>query len=66
VELSFESRHLGAESGDLRGVVGVLAIVVSVWLFSYGFIAVVAAFVLRSEGKRTAEALLGGAVRPAT
>ena len=45
---------------------GVLVIVVSVWLFSYGFIAVVAAFVLRSEEKRTAEAPLGGAVRPAT
>jgi uncharacterized membrane protein HdeD (DUF308 family) len=45
---------------------GVLVIVVSVWLFSYGFIAVVAAFVLRSEGKRTAEASLGAAVRPAT
>jgi uncharacterized membrane protein HdeD (DUF308 family) len=44
---------------------GVLLIVVSVWLFSYGFIAVVAAFVLRSESKRTAEAPLGGAV-PAT
>ena len=44
---------------------GVLVIVVSVWLFAYGFIAVVGAFVLRSEGKRTAEAPLGGAV-PAT
>jgi uncharacterized membrane protein HdeD (DUF308 family) len=44
---------------------GVLVIVVSVWLFAYGFIAVVAAFVLRSEEKRTAEAPFGGAV-PAT
>jgi uncharacterized membrane protein HdeD (DUF308 family) len=43
----------------------VLVIVVSVWLFAYGFIAVVAAFVLRSEEKRTAKAPLGGAV-PAT
>jgi uncharacterized membrane protein HdeD (DUF308 family) len=45
---------------------GVLVIVVSVWLFAYGFIAVVAAFVLRSEEKRTADATVGGAVRPAT
>ena len=45
---------------------GVLVIVVSVWLFSYGFIAVVAAFVLRGEEKRTTESPLSGAAQPAT
>ncbi len=45
---------------------GVLVIVVSVWLFSYGFIAVVAAFVLRSEEKRTSAAPVSGATQPAT
>jgi uncharacterized membrane protein HdeD (DUF308 family) len=45
---------------------GVLVIVVAVWLFSYGFIAVVAAFVLRSEVKHAADAPLGGAAQPAT
>lgn len=45
---------------------GVLVIVVSVWLFSYGFIAVVAAFVLRSEEKRTTDSPLPGAAQPAT
>ena len=45
---------------------GVLVIVVSVWLFSYGFIAVVAAFVLRGEEKRTTESPLPGAAQPAT
>ncbi len=45
---------------------GVLVIVVSVWLFSYGFIAVVAAFVLRSEEKRTTDSPFPGAAQPAT
>ena len=45
---------------------GVLVIVVSVWLFSYGFIAVVAALVLRSEERRTTDSPLPGAAQPAT
>jgi uncharacterized membrane protein HdeD (DUF308 family) len=45
---------------------GVLVIVVCVWLFSYGFIAVVAALVLRSEERRTTDAPLPGAAQPAT
>ncbi len=45
---------------------GVLVIVVCLWLFSYGFIAVVAALVLRSEEKRTAASPLPGATRLAT
>ncbi len=45
---------------------GVLVIVVAVWLFSYGFIAVVAGLVLRSEEKRTTQAPLPGAAQPAT
>jgi len=46
--------------------VGVLVIVAAVWMFSYGFIAVVAAFVLRSEEKRTSAAPVSGAAQPAT
>jgi uncharacterized membrane protein HdeD (DUF308 family) len=45
---------------------GVLVIVVAVWMFSYGFIAVVAAFVLRSQEKRTSPAPVSGAAQPAT
>jgi uncharacterized membrane protein HdeD (DUF308 family) len=45
---------------------GVLVIVVCLWLFSYGFIAVVAALVLRSEERRTTDASLPGAAQPAT
>ena len=45
---------------------GVLVIVVCVWLFSYGFIAVVAGLVLRSEERRTTQAPLPGAAQPAT
>jgi uncharacterized membrane protein HdeD (DUF308 family) len=45
---------------------GVLVIVVAVWMFSYGFIAVVAALVLRSEEKRTSAAPVSGAAQPAT
>jgi uncharacterized membrane protein HdeD (DUF308 family) len=45
---------------------GVLVIVVAVWMFSYGFIAVVAAFVLRSQEKRTSSAPVSGAAQPAT
>ena len=45
---------------------GVLVIVAAVWMFSYGFIAVVAAFVLRSEEKRTSAAPVSGAAQPAT
>jgi len=44
----------------------VLVIVVAVWMFSYGFIAVVAAFMLRSEEKRTSAASVSGAAQPAT
>jgi uncharacterized membrane protein HdeD (DUF308 family) len=43
-----------------------LVIVAAVWLFSYGFIAIVAALVLRSEEKHTTEAPLPGAAQPAT
>jgi hypothetical protein len=39
---------------------------VCLWLFSYGFIAVVAALVLRSEERRTTDASLPGAAQPAT
>jgi uncharacterized membrane protein HdeD (DUF308 family) len=45
---------------------GVLVIVVAVWMFSYGFIAVVGAFVLRSQEKRTSAAPVSGATQPAT
>jgi uncharacterized membrane protein HdeD (DUF308 family) len=45
---------------------GVLVIVAAVWMFSYGFIAVVAALVLRSEEKRTSAAPVSGATQPAT
>ena len=45
---------------------GVLVIVVCVWLFSYGAIAVVAALVLRSEERRTTDAALSGSTRLAT
>lgn len=47
---------------------GVLVIVVAVWLFSYGFIAVVAGLVLRSEERRTTEAPVPGTgtAQPAT
>jgi uncharacterized membrane protein HdeD (DUF308 family) len=45
---------------------GVLVIVVAVWLFSYGFIAVVAGMVLRSEEKRTSAAPISGTTQPAT
>jgi uncharacterized membrane protein HdeD (DUF308 family) len=45
---------------------GVLVIVVCVWAFSYGFMAVVAALMLRSEEKRTAASPLPGATRLAT
>ena len=45
---------------------GVLVIVVCVWLFSYGAIAVVAALVLRSEERRTTDAPLPGSTRLAT
>lgn len=45
---------------------GVLVIVAAVWMFSYGFIAVVAAFMLRSEEKRTSAASVSGAAQPAT
>jgi uncharacterized membrane protein HdeD (DUF308 family) len=45
---------------------GVLVIVVAVWLFAYGFIAVVAGLVLRSEEKRTSTAPVSGAAQPAT
>jgi uncharacterized membrane protein HdeD (DUF308 family) len=45
---------------------GVLVIVVCVWLFSYGSIAVVAALVLRSEQRHTTDASLPGATRLAT
>jgi uncharacterized membrane protein HdeD (DUF308 family) len=45
---------------------GVLVIVVAVWLFSYGFIAVVAGVVLRSEEKRTSAAPISGTAQPAT
>ena len=44
----------------------VLVIVVAVWLFAYGFIAVVAGLVLRSEEKRTSTAPVSGAAQPAT
>ena len=44
----------------------VLVIVVCVWLFSYGFIAVVAALVLRSEQRHTTDAPLPGTTRLAT
>lgn len=44
----------------------VLVIVAAVWMFSYGFIAIVAAFVLRSEVKRTSAAPVSGAAQPAT
>jgi uncharacterized membrane protein HdeD (DUF308 family) len=45
---------------------GVLVIVVAVWLFAYGFMAVVAGLVLRSEEKRTSTAPVSGAAQPAT
>ena len=45
---------------------GLLVIVVCAWLFSYGFIAVVAALVLRSEERRTSDAPLPGSTRLAT
>jgi uncharacterized membrane protein HdeD (DUF308 family) len=45
---------------------GVLVIVVCVWLFSYGFIAVVAGLVLRSEERRTTDAPIPGSAQPAT
>ncbi|MFL6003471.1 MAG: HdeD family acid-resistance protein [Nocardioides sp.] len=45
---------------------GVLVIVVAVWMFSYGFIAVVGALVLRGEEKRTSSAPVSGATQPAT
>jgi uncharacterized membrane protein HdeD (DUF308 family) len=45
---------------------GVLVIVVAVWLFSYGFIAVVAGVVLRSQEKRTSAAPISGTTQPAT
>ena len=45
---------------------GVLVIVVAVWMFSYGFIAVVAALMLRSEEKRTSTASVSGSTQPAT
>jgi uncharacterized membrane protein HdeD (DUF308 family) len=45
---------------------GVLVIVVAVWMFSYGFIAVVAALVLRSQEKRTSAAPVYGAAQPVT
>lgn len=45
---------------------GVLVIVTCVWLFSYGFIAVVAALVLRSEQRHTTDAPLPGTTRLAT
>ena len=45
---------------------GVLVIVAAVWMFSYGFIAVVAALVLRGEEKRTSAAPAPGAAQPAT
>ena len=44
----------------------VLVVVAAVWLFSYGFIAVVAALVLRSEEKHTTEAPVPGAAQTAT
>jgi uncharacterized membrane protein HdeD (DUF308 family) len=44
----------------------VLVVVAAVWLFSYGFIAVVAALVLRSEEKHTTEAPVPGSAQPAT
>ena len=44
----------------------VLVIVAAVWMFSYGFIAIVAAFVLRGEEKRTSAAPISGAAQPAT
>ena len=44
----------------------VLVIIAAVWMFSYGFIAIVAAFVLRSEEKRTSAAPISGAAQPAT
>lgn len=43
-----------------------LVVVAAVWLFSYGFIAIVAAFVLRSEEKHTTEAPVPGSAQPAT
>jgi len=45
---------------------GVLVIVVAVWMFSYGFIAVVAALMLRSEEKRTSTAPVSGTAQTAT
>jgi uncharacterized membrane protein HdeD (DUF308 family) len=45
---------------------GVLVIVFCVWAFSYGFMAVVAALMLRSEEKRAAASPLPGATRLAT
>jgi len=43
-----------------------IVIVAAVWMFSYGFIAVVAAIMLRSEEKRTSAASVSGAAQPAT
>jgi uncharacterized membrane protein HdeD (DUF308 family) len=45
---------------------GVLVIVVAVWMFSYGFIAVAAAVMLRREEKRTSAAPVSAAAQPAT
>lgn len=45
---------------------GLLVIVVAVWMFSYGFIAIVAGFVLRGEQRHPSDASLPGAAQPAT
>lgn len=45
---------------------GLLVVIVAVWLFSYGFIAIVAGLVLRSEERRSTSTSVPGAAQPVT